>query len=63
MTSSFVGEPATQDNTSPVTEDEFKKGMFVSIAIGLYYVMNALMPIVAWYGWRRVPTRRIIETN
>ena len=63
MTAPAVSEPATQDNTPPVTDAEFKKGMIISVAIGLYYVMNALMPIVAWYGWRRVPTRSLHKTN
>lgn len=28
--------------------------MWVSIMVGLYYTFNAFVPIIAWYGWRRV---------
>ena len=47
------GEPATRDNTLPITEEEFIEGMWYSVAIGLYYCFNAFLPIIAWYGWRK----------
>ena len=31
--------------------------MYISLAVGLYYTMNAFMPIIAWYGWRREPIK------
>jgi hypothetical protein len=45
--------PATTDNTGPVTDAEFKEGLYISVAIGLYYTINAFLPIIAWYGWRK----------
>ena len=45
---------STSDNTMPVTEEEFKEGMWISLMIGLYYTFNAFFPIIIWYGWRRV---------
>ena len=36
-----------------VSEQEFIEGMYLSLAIGLYYTFNAFMPILAWYGRRK----------
>ena len=30
--------------------------MFLSLAIGMYYTLNAFLPITFWYGKRRPPT-------
>ena len=37
-----------------MTDEEFNEGMYISIMVGLYYTFNAFVPILAWYGWRRV---------
>ena len=58
-----LGDPATRDNTLPVTEAEFREGMYISLAIGLYYTMNTFAPIIAWYGWRRVPVRALTNNR
>ena len=44
----------TTETQEPVTQDEFTEGMWISIVVGLYYTLNASVPIMAWYGWRRV---------
>ena len=31
--------------------------MLISYVVGIYYFFNAFLPLLAWYGWRRVPTR------
>ena len=46
-------QPSTRDNTKPVTEEQFMHGMWISLAVGLYYTFNAYLPIVSWYGWRK----------
>lgn len=45
--------PVTRDSSEPVTEAEFMEGMWISIGVGLYYSLNAFLPIIAWYGWRK----------
>jgi len=57
---STLDEPATKDNTHPVTEAEFREGFYISMAIGLYYILNALGPIIVWYGARRVVVLSLI---
>ena len=45
--------PITYDSAVVVTEQMFTEGMWVSVAVGLYYTFNAFFPIIAWYGWRK----------
>ena len=47
------GDLPTRDNTEPVTEEQFHEGMWISVAVGFYYTLNAFIPIIAWYGWRK----------
>ena len=47
------GIPITTDTAVVVTEAMFTEGMWVSLAVGLFYTFNAFFPIIAWYGWRK----------
>lgn len=46
--------PATTEQFKPVTLEEYKEGYRISLVVGLYYTLNAFVPIIAWYGSRRV---------
>ena len=45
-----------------MTEEEYNEGRLISIVVGLYYTLNASIPIIAWYGWRR-PDILAMEEN
>ena len=49
--------PETVEEKTPVTAEEFREGMLISVVVGLYYTFNAFVPIIAWYGSRRVGVR------
>ena len=58
-----VSTPETYDNVSPVTDEQYRNGMIISIAVGLYYTFNAFYPILAWYGWRKEDIRTMAVDN
>ena len=58
-----ASRPATTDNTGPITDAEFREGMYISLAIGIYYTFNAFMPIIAWYGWRKDDILNLAENK
>lgn len=55
--------PETVEEKTPVTVEEFREGMLISIVVGLYYTFNAFVPIIAWYGFRRVGVRAMSDNT
>lgn len=47
------GTPHTRDNTMPTNGDEYLEGMLISVVLGVFYTMNAYMPILMWYLVRK----------
>ena|ERR1719469_96635 len=47
------GTPHTRDNTMPVNGEEYREGLLISVAVGAYYTLNAYLPILVYYAWRK----------
>ena len=51
MDSSSLVEPV--ENLGPLTEAEYFEGLLMSIFVGAFYTLNAFLPIIAWFGWKK----------